>query len=110
MDWSAARAKEIFKEVYGAKVRVTPRTTGYDFEAIAESGKIYAIEAKGTDSDLLDGRIQLKWHQVLGLAEARKQGKVPILFVANMKGDYGVFVLEHTLVGGEEYFRKGELP
>lgn len=110
MDWSAARAKEIFKEVYGAKVRATPRATGYDFEAIAQSGQVYAIEAKGTNSDLLSGRIQLKWHQILGLVEARRQGKIPVLFVTNRKGDYGVFILEHTLVDEEEYFGRGELP
>ncbi len=110
MDWSAAKAKEIFREVYNAKIRVTPRNTGYDFEAELENGQVYAIEAKGTDSELLDGRLQLKWHQIIGLANARTEGKVPILFVANRKGDYGVFVLQHTVINGEESFQKGELP
>lgn len=110
MDWSAAKAKDVFKEVYGAELHKAPRSTGYDFEATSESGQRYAIEAKGTDSDLLDGRIQLKWHQVLGLANARREGKVPVLFVTNLKGDFGVFVLQHTVIDGEEFIMKGELP
>ena len=110
MDWSAAKAKEIFKEVYGAKIKRTPRSIGYDFEAVSETGKTYAIEAKGTDTDRPDGRIQIKWKQLEALILARDQGKVPILFIANQRGDFGAFVLQHSILNNDEHYEKGELP
>jgi len=111
MDWSGIRAKEIFQEVYGAKIKITPRDIGYDFEAQAPNGKIYAIEAKGTDTDSPNGRLQIKWHQIKALADARNQGKIPVLFIANKKGDYGLFVLQHSLIEEDEYYDKeGGLP